>query len=199
MEKSDANMAAHVRSVKRWLEKAEQSYDSKSDIQGELNLMLAEAEMKNLRKNHAAGHRLLRLGAATIAVLAAVLWLAVRLPGPAAGTATAEVPSEVIPGAVRTEEVQQAEPDETRQEQYSAPADTTSTREPDQSEVSVTESATSQQMAETVPPQRQTAQEAVPVQQYTAPVSAQVLSDQQMQDAVQDARHSLRGGAIHNK
>lgn len=50
MGKSDHYMVDHVRSAKMWLEKAERSFDSQSDIQGELNLMLAEAEMKNLRK-----------------------------------------------------------------------------------------------------------------------------------------------------
>lgn len=195
MEKSAANMAAHVRSVKRWLEKAEQSYDSKSDIQGELNLMLAEAEMKNLRKNHTADHRLFRLGAAAIAVLATVLWLIIYLPGPATETVTVEA----IPSTVRTNEVEQAEQNKVNQEQHAASADTISTRDSRQSEISVTEPAISQQMAETVPPQSQIVQEEVSVQQYTAPASAQVLSDQQMQDAVQDARHSLRGGATHTK
>ena len=52
MGKSGNNIAEHVRSAKMWLEKAEQSFDRQSEIQGELNLMLAEAEMKNLRKRH---------------------------------------------------------------------------------------------------------------------------------------------------
>ena len=47
---ADKHKAAHVRSAKKWLEKAEQSFDNQSTVKGELNLMLAEAEMKNLRK-----------------------------------------------------------------------------------------------------------------------------------------------------
>ena len=69
MGKSDKNMAEHVRSVKMWLERAEKSYDHKSDIQGELNLMLAEAEMKNLRKNHMTGQGIMKIVAAVTAVM----------------------------------------------------------------------------------------------------------------------------------
>ena len=75
MGKSGNNIAEHVRSAKMWLEKAEQSFDRQSEIQGELNLMLAEAEMKNLRKRHGLKMRAkLRVAAAMgIAVMAAGL------------------------------------------------------------------------------------------------------------------------------
>lgn len=50
MAKSDNERAERVRSARAWLERAEKSFDNKADVRGELNLMLAEAEMKNLRK-----------------------------------------------------------------------------------------------------------------------------------------------------
>ena len=39
-----------VKSVKRWLDKAENSYSNNKDISGELNLMMAQAEMQRLKE-----------------------------------------------------------------------------------------------------------------------------------------------------
>lgn len=50
MRKSDEEKVKRVRSAKAWLEKAEESFGKQSDVRGELNLMLAEAEMKQMRK-----------------------------------------------------------------------------------------------------------------------------------------------------
>ena len=50
MKQTDRDKAERVRSAKVWLDKAEESFRSSSDVQGELSLLLAEAEMKNLRK-----------------------------------------------------------------------------------------------------------------------------------------------------
>lgn len=47
MKHSQRDTVHRVRAVRSWLEKAEASFDEESDIKGELNLMLAEAEMKN--------------------------------------------------------------------------------------------------------------------------------------------------------
>lgn len=52
MKRSQNDTLHRVRAVQSWLEKAEASFDKESDIKGELNLMLAEAEMKNLRRHH---------------------------------------------------------------------------------------------------------------------------------------------------
>ena len=60
MAKSDNEQAERVRSARAWLERAEKSFDNKADVRGELNLMLAEAEMKNLRKNHGTGRKILK-------------------------------------------------------------------------------------------------------------------------------------------
>lgn len=41
-----------VKSVKKWLDKAENSYSNNKDISGELNLMMAQAEMQRLKETH---------------------------------------------------------------------------------------------------------------------------------------------------
>ena len=76
MKQTDRDKAERVRSAKVWLDKAEESFRSSSDVQGELSLLLAEAEMKNLRKNHGAGKNLMRYGAVATAIAIALLWLA---------------------------------------------------------------------------------------------------------------------------
>ena len=62
MKHSQRDTVHRVRAVRSWLEKAEASFDEESDIKGELNLMLAEAEMKNLRKHHPVSRNWLRAG-----------------------------------------------------------------------------------------------------------------------------------------
>ena len=45
MGKTEHDKAEQVHSARVWLDKAERSFRSRSEIQGELNLLLAEAEM----------------------------------------------------------------------------------------------------------------------------------------------------------
>ena len=45
-----------VKSVKKWLDKAENSYLNNKDISGELNLMMAQAEMQRLKETHPHSH-----------------------------------------------------------------------------------------------------------------------------------------------
>lgn len=82
MKHSQRDTVHRVRAVRSWLEKAEASFDEESDIKGELNLMLAEAEMKNLRKHHPVSRNWLRAGAMVTAFcLALGGWYALRLTG----------------------------------------------------------------------------------------------------------------------
>lgn len=82
MKHSQRDTVHRVRAVRSWLEKAEASFDEESDIKGELNLMLAEAEMKNLRKHHPVSRNWLRAGAMVTAFFLALGgWYAFRLTG----------------------------------------------------------------------------------------------------------------------
>ena len=44
------NMFRHLRSAKQWLARAEESFDKDSDIRGELDLFLAQAELQHARE-----------------------------------------------------------------------------------------------------------------------------------------------------
>lgn len=44
-------MIKQIQSIRSWLEKAEQSYEKESDMKGELQLMVARAEMAKLQEN----------------------------------------------------------------------------------------------------------------------------------------------------
>ena len=80
MKYSQRDTVHRVRAVRSWLEKAEASFDEESDIKGELNLMLAEAEMKNLRKHHPVSKNWLRASALVTAFCLAVGgWYAFRM------------------------------------------------------------------------------------------------------------------------
>ena len=41
-----------VKSVRKWLDKAEQSYSRDKEISGEINLIMAQAEMQRLKENY---------------------------------------------------------------------------------------------------------------------------------------------------
>jgi hypothetical protein len=46
------SLCERIRNAKTNLANAEQSFKENRDVRGELDLMLAEAEMKNLKKQH---------------------------------------------------------------------------------------------------------------------------------------------------
>lgn len=171
-----------VQAVRAWLERAESSFAKEADIKGELNLMLAEAEMKNLRRHHGRRETVLRLLALITALcfLIAVYWLKVS-----------EKPQPVWQSKVPVQEAAPA----------AAPVPALSTKEAVPASAPLPETAA----AETVPekpaapppaPVPETA--AVPVQTH-AETSQPVLTKQQMQDTVQAARHTLRSTEITNQ
>jgi len=48
-------MSRHLRSARQWLTRAEESFEKESDIRGELDLMLAQAELQHARETKAKG------------------------------------------------------------------------------------------------------------------------------------------------
>lgn len=188
MDSSDKDIAKHVRSAKTWLEKAEQSFDRQADIKGELNLMLAEAEMKNLRKNHAAGQKLMRVGAVvTACFLAAAFWYVTGLrdkaeppvPMTAGNPIVSEAPKWVSTPVLQYDEKKMDTQRSGEAATAVAPAE------------AVPEPAVETMRSEgRTAVQESIAAEAAPA---AAPAAQQVMTDRQVQAAVQDARHSLRG------
>ena len=163
MKHSQRDTVHRVRAVRSWLEKAEASFDKESDIKGELNLMLAEAEMKNLRKHHPVSKGWLRTGAVITALFLALGgWYGFHLYGQGA--------SPPVMGTVTPAPAPPAEP--------AAPAT------PDRDEPMVQPAATAV-TAPATPVQSAPA----PVRTETKAV----LSDRQVQATVQEARHTLRG------
>ncbi len=184
MEKSGNTKAEQVRSARKWLERAEQSFDSRSDIRGELNLMLAEAEMKNLRKNHGAGLRpkgKIALAAGLI-LAGAGLWLAVteQSGGSAVPPLTAKRISVEAP-------FEQAAAEQTGTG-AAPPGQDAAVSLPYGEDTGIDNSLSQPDAADTV-------QDDVPAvsAEQRVPPAVQVLTEAQIQRAVQDARHSLRG------
>lgn len=190
MKHSQNDTVHRVRAVRSWLEKAEASFDEEADIKGELNLMLAEAEMKNLRRHHPRSKGLMRAAACVAAFcLAAGGWYlfhrpaADTLPPPAAVESTQDFPekeAETVPAEARP--AAELPPEEAAPSPEDAPP------------------------AAAQPVRTETAEAASAVTESAAPAAAQpraavpekraVLSDRQVQAAVQDARHTLRGTSI---
>lgn len=195
MKRSQNDTIHRVRAVRSWLEKAEASFDEESDIKGELNLMLAEAEMKNLRKHHPVSKGLLRACAVVMALcLAGGSWYVFRLPvqeelAPPARAAVHERQPVNDSGEPRD-----AEPTEAAQPIPDG-GTTLPAREvpPPDAEIAPATSPAGEEPAQ--PP----ATPAAPAPEATAPSVREpkaVLSDRQVQATVQEARHTLRGTSI---
>lgn len=71
------HMYRHLRSARQWLARAEESFDQDQDIRGELNLILAQAELQHVREAQRPDNwrykfrRLLSGGAIALAMLLA--------------------------------------------------------------------------------------------------------------------------------
>lgn len=197
MKHSQRDTVHRVRAVRSWLEKAEASFDEESDIKGELNLMLAEAEMKNLRKHHLVSRNWLRTGAMVTAFcLALGGWYAFRLTGPEERPPAVEaVVQETAAGnEADRDPVDTAAP-------VAEPVPTGSVQPPVQEgPAPVAASAPPAAPAgDELPVQPAATAAAVPEPPAAAPVRVErkaVLSDRQVQATVQEARHTLRGTGI---
>lgn len=172
-----------VKSVKRWLEKAEKSYSNHKELTGEMNLIMAQAEMQRLKEVRGTSPRrkwLLRGGALAVAGL---LFLGASLlkdslfppPVPAKLAQTVVTTSPETPKPVE-EAVQKAE-------EVPAPVETV-----------MTEQVGTKQAPE--------APKAAPVVSTPVPApikvaapkpAAPALSDQEIQRVVGEAGRALRG------
>lgn len=55
MADSKNHISRHLKSAKAWLDRAEDSFDKDSDVRGELNLLLAQAELQRVREVNRSG------------------------------------------------------------------------------------------------------------------------------------------------
>lgn len=172
-----------VKSVKRWLEKAENSYSNHKELTGEMNLIMAQAEMQRLKEVRGTSPRrkwLLRGGALAVAGL---LFLGASLlkdslfppPVPAKPAQMVVTTSPETPKPVE-EAVQKAE-------EVPAPVETV-----------MTEQVETKQAPE-VPKVAPVVSTPVPAPiKATAPKpAAPALSDQEIQRVVGEAGRALRG------
>ena len=181
-----------VKSVKRWLEKAENSYSNHKELTGEMNLIMAQAEMQRLKEVRGTSPRrkwLLRGGA--LAVAGALFLGASFLKD--SFFAPASTPVRPVETAVTTPDaavVPVEEADKKTEEILPVSAETVTT-EP-------VETDPPKPDPEVAPPAK-----AAPVVMTPAPVPVEVsavtkpevpaLSDQEIQRVVGEAGRALRG------
>lgn len=190
MEKSGNHVAEHVRSAKMWLEKAEESFDKKADIQGELNLMLAEAEMKNLRKHHEfrLWEKLRVVAVLVISVACIGIWYGV--------VRYESSPSLSVEKTVQKAETASDEPAINGNVPAAVPEPYMNNDSESADQMEPAASFETGYEAESPAPAWHEAEEPAT---HNAPASKEILTEEQMQQAVQDARHSLRGTEAKNK
>lgn len=181
-----------VKSVKRWLEKAENSYSNHKELTGEMNLIMAQAEMQRLKEVRGTSPRrkwLLRGGALAVAGLLflGASFLQDRLLSPAPTPARTVETAVTIPDAV----VAPVEEAEKKNEEVLPVSAETATTEP-------METNPSKPTPEVASPTQAAPAVSTPV---PAPVKASAvmkpavptLSDQEIQSVVGEAGRALRG------
>lgn len=172
-----------VKSVKRWLEKAEKSYSNHRELTGEMNLIMAQAEMQRLREVRGTSPRrkwLLRGGALAVAGL---LFLGASLlkdslfpsPVPAKPAQTVVTTSPETPKPVE-EAVQKAE-------EVPAPVETVMTEQVETKQAP--EAPKAAPVVSTPVP--------APIKVAAPKPAAPALSDQEIQRVVGEAGRALRG------
>ena len=172
-----------VKSVKRWLEKAENSYSNHKELTGEMNLIMAQAEMQRLKELRGTSPRrkwLLRGGALAVAGL---LFLGASLlkdslfppPVPAKPAQTVVTTSPETPKPVE-EAVQKAE-------EFPAPVETVMTEQVETKQAP--EAPKAAPVVSTPVP--------APIKVAAPKPAAPALSDQEIQRVVGEAGRALRG------
>lgn len=172
-----------VKSVKRWLEKAEKSYSNHKELTGEMNLIMAQAEMQRLKEVRGTSPRrkwLLRGGALAVAGL---LFLGASLlkdslfppPVPAKPEQTVVTTSPETPKPVE-EAVQKAE-------EVPAPVETVMTEQVETKQAP--EAPKAAPVVSTPVP--------APIKVAAPKPAAPALSDQEIQRVVGEAGRALRG------
>lgn len=172
-----------VKSVKRWLEKAENSYSNHKELTGEMNLIMAQAEMQRLKEVRGTSPRrkwLLRGGALAVAGL---LFLGASLlkdslfppPVPAKPAQTVVTTSPETPKPVE-EAVQKAE-------EVPAPVETVMTEQVETKQAPEAPKA-APAVSTPVP---------APIKAAAPKPAAPALSDQEIQRVVGEAGRALRG------
>lgn len=172
-----------VKSVKRWLEKAEKSYSNHKELTGEMNLIMAQAEMQRLKEVRGTSPRrkwLLRGGALAVAGL---LFLGASLlkdslfpsPVPAKPAQTVVTTSPETPKPVE-EAVQKAE-------EVPAPVETVMTEQVEMKQAP--EAPKAAPVVSTPVP--------APIKVAAPKPAAPALSDQEIQRVVGEAGRALRG------
>lgn len=180
-----------VKSVKRWLEKAENSYSNHKELTGEMNLIMAQAEMQRLKEVRGTSPRrkwLLRGGALVVAGLLflGASFLQDRLLSPA------PTPARTVETAVTTPDAVVAPVEEAEKNEEVLPVSAeTVTTEPMETNPSkpIPEAASPTQAAPAVSTPVPAPVKASAVMKPAVPA----LSDQEIQSVVGEAGRALRG------
>lgn len=102
-------MKKHVKAAKEWLGKAEHSFDQENEIRGDLNLMLAQAELKHAQETKRADkkknryqallmHSLLAAGVAGLVVVIGFGGLGLFTVKPVNSVIPMKAPEQALPG-----------------------------------------------------------------------------------------------------
>ncbi|WP_416176741.1 hypothetical protein [Dialister sp.] len=183
-----------LRAVRKWLEKAENSYSSHKEITGEINLIMAQAEMERLKETHGnskSRKRVLQIGA-LIAAFGVFLGLNAIWQVLEPSSEKTVVPVQVVQEKETVPAVKQEEPEHpalaAEAVKTTAPASSVSAEPVYTAPAEVTPQAAAPQPAVTA-----SQPTAPPVRTAAAAVPKPALSDKEIQSVVGEAGRALRG------
>jgi hypothetical protein len=182
-----------LRAVRKWLEKAENSYSSHKEITGEINLIMAQAEMERLKETHGnskSRKRVLQMGA-LIAAFGVFLGLNAIWQVLEPSSEKTAVPVQVVQEKETVPAVKQEET-----EPSPMAAETVETAAPVVQEPVYTapeEPAPQPVVSQPVVPAPQPVVTTPPVRTAAAASPKPALSDKEIQSVVGEAGRALRG------
>lgn len=191
MERTDTDSKKRIQAAKAWLSKAEQAYAEDSSAKGQLQVMLAKAELRRLEESAAPSiwrrnrKALVALGCVVIIGVAYAIGPLGHHPAP---TAPKHIDTTATTEATTPAAVQSAAPATVS----TSPKGDTATAPPT-SEVTASQDATATATTAPSAPAVEATHSADTTVQKSAVSETSVMSDSQIRAAVRDGGRSLRG------
>ena len=184
-----------VKSIRKWLEKAEKSYSSHKELSGELNLIMARAEMNRLDEVHHWGRRkrwIIRCAAMAMAVLvfAGSSFVADRMQAASNPTASMGQSSTAVPAAAvsQTNEKIMSEKEANRAAAEAQPPQTEVSK-PSRKRAERVKTTVSSKTVQKQEHRQKAAERPAEKNLHSAPV----MSEKEIQSVVGEAGRALRG------
>lgn len=191
MERTDTDSKKRIQAAKAWLSKAEQAYAEDSSAKGQLQVMLAKAELRRLEES--AAPSLWRRNRKALVALGCVVIIGVAYAIGPLGHHSVPVAPKSTDTTATTEPVTPTAVPPATNATVSTPSKSDTATAPPAPKTTASQDATATATAAPSAPTVEATQSADTTVQKSAVTETSVMSDSQIRAAVRDGGRSLRG------